>query len=153
MKARKKATEPLSNFEWTMDDENTMSNMLQNGRTYKQIASSLGRSKKACQERASSIRRRMRIAGFSDDEVYKAFPSNYPRRNYKKRNHVVPENQPVAPSTVQPKSKAKNPRPLPTKERQQIQLMAKDKSLTLVVGSICAVGIWVIAGAFIYSLL
>ena len=152
MTVRKKSTEPLSNFEWTINDEDTMSNMLQNGRTYKQIASSLGRSKKACQERASSIRRRMRVAGFSDDEIYKKFPSTYPQRAVKKRNYVVSENQPVASNTVQPRSKAKHPRPLPTKERQQIQLMAKDKSLTLVVGSICAVGIWVLAGAFIYSL-
>lgn len=166
MTVRRKSTAPLSNFEWTMDDEKVMGNMLQNGRNYKQIASALGRSRKACQERASAIRRRMRDEGATQEEIYKAFPSIYPRRVGMHRGQIASENQSDMPSFVKQKSRAPHPRILPTKERQDIHFVTREEALKksrpkysealnrlLIVSSASALGVWVLAGAFIYSLL
>jgi hypothetical protein len=159
MKQRKKPNEPLANFEWTVDDEQTMARMLQNRRSYQQIGNALGRSKNACQERASAIRGRMRDAGISHEEIEKLFPrarlSTLQITKDKNKKTVNSSFLPPRPRT--PGNPTTKPEPVskPVPDLPKIEgAMFERKIVGLyMVTAISAAGIWILAGAFIYSLI
>jgi hypothetical protein len=159
MKQRKKPNEPLANFEWTVDDEQTMARMLQNRRSYQQIGNALGRSKNACQERASAIRGRMRDAGISQEEIEKLFPraklSRFQLAANKKKETVNSGFLPPRPRTQSnPKTKPKPvSKPVPELPRVEGAMFERKIVGLYMVAAISAAGIWILAGAFIYSLI
>jgi hypothetical protein len=172
MKARKRPTEPLANLVWTADDERTIARMLQNKRTYRQIGKALGRSKQACQERASAIRGRMRDAGMPPEQIEKIFPrarAVTPRQVlYKKKAEASEKKDEFdVPSFLPPRPRHPGkPKAAPEPEKVIESLPAIETSIStdqlliqkrlgdlLIAAAACAIGIWFMVGLSISSMI
>ena len=172
MKPRKRPTEPLANLTWTADDERTMARMLQNRRTYRQIGKALGRSKQACQERASAIRGRMRDSGMPQEQIEKIFPRAKPIATrqvvYKKKAEAsekrdefdVPSFLPPGPrhstkpkTAPEPKKVIESLPAIETSTSTDQLLIQKRLGDLLIAAATCAIGIWFMVGLSISSMI
>jgi len=172
MKPRKRPNEPLANLVWTADDERTMARMLQNKRTYRQIGKALGRSKQACQERASAIRGRMRDAGVPQEQIEKVFPRARPittrkvvykkktEESKKKDEFDVPSFLPPGPRHSTKLKVSPEPEKIIESLSATETLISTDQLLIqkrlgdlLIAAATCAIGIWFMVGLSISSMI
>jgi hypothetical protein len=141
-----KSAAPLQNLRWSKSDHDLMINLLRAGKPYKYIAKSLGRTQKSVEQHAYATRLTLRKAGISEPAIAELIPTNYPSRQRKK----VVVKEPAEIKRPEPK-----PAPIQIAEPKDIESAAFERRLVelYVVNAISAIGIWILAGAFIYSLL
>ena len=145
-----KTTAPFSNLRWSKADHDLMVSMLRDGKPYKNIAKSLGRTQKSVEQHAYQSRLNLRKAGVSETAILELMPTNYPKRT--RKQVVVKE-----PAGVKRPIPKQQPIPIsePTPKHHEIEgAMFERRIVELYVATaVSAIGVWVLAGAFIYSLI
>jgi len=145
-----KATAPFNNLRWSKADHDLMVSMLRDGKPYKSIARSLGRTVKSVEQHAYQSRLNLRKAGVSETAILELMPTNYPSRPRKRV--VVKE-----PTGVKRPTPKQQPIPIaePAPKHHEIESAMFERRIVelYVVTAVSAIGIWLLAGAFIYSLI
>lgn len=145
-----KTTAPFNNLRWSKADHDLMVNMLRDGKPYKSIARSLGRTEKSVEQHAYKSRLDLRKAGVSETAILELMPTNYPKRTRKQVvakepagvKRPIPKQQPIPISE-----------PAPKHDEIEGAMFERRIAELYVVTAISAAGIWILAGAFIYSLI
>ena len=146
---------PFNNMHWSKADHDLMISLLRDGKSYRQIAKSLGRTEKSIEQHAYQTRLKLRKAQVSEDAIKELLPTN-PSPKRRRQKVVVSEMNGVKDLTgikrPQPKPKQQ---PKPDPEPQQVEGALFERRIVelYVVTAVSAIGIWILAGAFIYSLI
>ena len=132
-----------------------MISLLRDGKSYRQIAKSLGRTEKSIEQHAYQTRLRLRKAQVSEDAIQELIPTN-PAPKRPRQKVVISEMNGVKDLTgikrPQPKPK-QQPKPDPEPKEVEGALFERRIVELYVVTAVSAIGIWILAGAFIYSLI
>jgi hypothetical protein len=161
-------TAPFNNMHWSKADHDLMISLLRDGKSYRQIAKSLGRTEKSIEQHAYQTRLKLRKAQVSEVAIQELLPTN-PAPKRRRQKVVVSKMNGVKDLAAKTHSQiatgVKRPQP-----KQQPKPKAKPKQISepkevegamferrvvelYVATAVCAIGIWVLAGAFIYSLI
>jgi outer membrane biosynthesis protein TonB len=148
-------TAPFNNMHWSKADHDLMISLLRDGKSYRQIAKSLGRTEKSIEQHAYQTRVKLRKAQVSEVAIKELMPTN-PAPKRRRQKVVVSEMNDVKDLTgikrPQPKPK-QQPKPDPEPQEVEGALFERRIVELYVVTAVSAIGIWILAGAFIYSLI
>ena len=150
---------PFSQMRWSKADHDLMISLLRDGKSYRQIAKSLGRTEKSIEQHAYQTRLRLRKAQVSEDAIKELMPTN-PAPKRRRQKIVVSEMNGAKDLTgikrPQPKPRQQpKQQPKPDPEPKQVEGSLFERRIVelYVVTAVSAIGIWILAGAFIYSLI
>jgi len=143
---RRTSNQTFSNFRWSKADHDLMVALLREGKSYAQIAKSLGRSKRGVEQHAYQARKKLKESGMSDKTISELIPTNH---EYKPSKVREPKNHIHDPYKHTPKQK-----PEVTEEPIVYSggaLFESQIGNLLIASAACAVGIWFMVGILIAS--